>query len=157
MLGYTFRYQLFVYSYNSCLYLHTCCFRLSFSCLFIMLFIYLISAVILVIILCTLFICMSSPLSTHTHQVAFWRPWNCTSRYWTLCFYDSGVRWDCSRSFAKSWSFSLFDSGILIFLAFILFPDSRYIRFSCYSSSLFIWYHAWMLICDITIIMIYYS
>jgi len=36
--------------------------------------------------------------------------------------------------FAKSWSFSLFDSGILIFLFFILFPDSRYIRFSCYSS-----------------------
>ena len=36
--------------------------------------------------------------------------------------------------FAKSWSFSLFDSGILIFLAFILFLDSRYIRFNCYSS-----------------------
>jgi len=27
--------------------------------------------------------------------------------------------------YAKSWSFSLFDSGILIFLIFILFPDSR--------------------------------
>jgi len=26
-------------------------------------------------------------LYTHTHQVAFWRPWICTSRYWTVCFY----------------------------------------------------------------------
>ena len=35
--------------------------------------------------------------------------------------------------FAKSWSFSLFDSDILIFLAFILFSDSPYIRFNCHS------------------------
>jgi len=33
-------------------------------------------------------------LYTHTHQVAFWRPWIHTSRYWKLCFYCSGVRWD---------------------------------------------------------------
>jgi len=39
--------------------------------------------------------------------------------------------------FVKSWSFSLFDSGTLIFLIFILFSDSRYIRFICYSSSLY--------------------
>ena len=44
MLGYIFRYQLFVYSCNSCLYVHTCWFRLSFSCLFIMLFSYLMYA-----------------------------------------------------------------------------------------------------------------
>jgi len=55
--------------------------------------------------------------------------------------------------FARSWSFSQFNSGILIFLTFLLFPDFRYIRFSYYSSSLFIWYHAWMLICDIAAIM----
>ena len=38
------------------------------SYLFIMLFSYLLSVVYLVIILCTLFICTSSPLYTHTHS-----------------------------------------------------------------------------------------
>jgi len=61
--------------------------------------------------------------------------------------YDETVR------FAKSWSFSLFYSGTLIFLAFVLFPNSCYIRSSHYSSSWFIWYHAWLLICDITVFM----
>jgi len=60
-----------------------------------MLFSYLMTVIYLVIILCTLFICTNSPLYTDTHQVTFWRPWICTSRYWTLCFYCSGIRWDC--------------------------------------------------------------
>jgi len=137
-------------------YLYSCCYSviLQFSCLSYYLS-YLMYAVYLVIILCTLFICTSTFLYTHTHQVAFSRPWLCTSRYWTLCFYCS-VFIEAIR-FAKNWSFSLFDSGILIFFAFILFPDSRYIRFSRYSSSWFIWYRAWMLICDIAVIMIKYS
>ena len=42
---------------------------LLFSYLFIMLFIYLPSAVYLIIILCTLFTCTSSPLYTHTHTL----------------------------------------------------------------------------------------
>ena len=45
-------------------------------------------------------------LFTHTHQVAFWRPWICTSRYWMLCFivqvFDETVR------FARSWILSPF-------------------------------------------------
>jgi len=65
--------------------------------------------------------------------------------------YDETVR------FVKSWSFSLFYSGTLIFLAFILFPDSCFIRSSRYSSSWFIWYHAWLLICGIAVFMLYYS
>ena len=40
--------------------------QLSFSYLFIMLFSYLLSVVYLVIILCTLFICTSSPFYTHS-------------------------------------------------------------------------------------------
>ena len=75
MLGYTFSYQLLVYSCDSWL-LSSFMLLCSYPSvqLFIMLFSYLIFVVILVIILCTLFICMSSPLYTHTHQVAFWRP-----------------------------------------------------------------------------------
>jgi len=52
---------------------------------------------------------------------------------------------------------SLSDSGILISLSFLLFPYSWYIGFSCYSTFSFIWYHAWMLICDIAVIMFHYS
>jgi len=101
--------------------------------LFIMLFIYLPSAVYLVIILCTLFICTSSPLYTHTltrslsDDPRFARP--------DIGRFVSVVQVFVETvHFAKSWSFSLFDSGILIFLSFMLFPNSRYIRFSCYSS-----------------------
>jgi len=116
--------------------------QLSFSYLFIMLFSYLLSVVYLVIILCTLFICTSSPLYTHTltrslsNDPEFARPD-------IGCFVSIVQVFEETVRFAKSWNFSLFDSSILIFLVFILFPNSRYIRFICYSSSLFIWYHAW--------------
>ena len=106
---------------------------LLFSCLFTMLFSYLMFVVYLVIIMCTLFICTSSPFYTHTHSLGrFLTTLDLHVQILDACFYcqvfDETVR------FVKSWSFSLFDSGILIFLAFILFSDSRYIRFSCYSS-----------------------
>jgi len=139
-----------VYSCFTCLLSARLFMLLLFSCLFIMLFSYLMSAVILVIILCTLFICTSSPLYTHTHQVAFWRPWICTSRYWTLYFYCQVF--DETIHIVRSLSLSLSDSGILIFLIFLLFHYSRYIRSSCYSISSFIWYHAWMLICIIAVV-----
>ena len=66
MLGYTLWHQLFVYSCFTCLLSARLFMLLLFSCLFIMLFSYLIFAVSLVIILCTLFICTSSPLYTHS-------------------------------------------------------------------------------------------
>ena len=80
-----------------------------------MLFSYLMTVVYLVIILCTLFICTSSPLYTHTlirslsDDPGFVRP--DIGRFVSIVqVYDETVR------FANSWSFSLFDSGILIFL-----------------------------------------
>ena len=67
MLGYTSWHQLLVYSCISCLLSKHMFMLLLFSCLFIILFSYLISAVILVIILCTLLICTSF-LPLHTHS-----------------------------------------------------------------------------------------
>ena len=90
----------------------------------------------------------------HTHSPGRFLTRICTFRYWTLCFYYLA---DETIYIARNWSFSLSYSGILISLFFLLFPDSRYIRFSYYSSSLFIWYHAWMFIYDIAVIMIHYS
>jgi len=100
--------------------------------LLIMLFSYLMTAIYHVIILCTLFICTSFPLYTTltgslSDDPGFARP--DIGRFVSIVqVFVETVR------FAKSWSFSLFDSSILILLAFILFPNSRYIRFSCYSS-----------------------
>ena len=95
---------------------------LLFSCLFIMLFSYLMTAVYLVIILCTLFICTSSSLYTHTlirslsNDLGFARP-DIGRFIFVAQVFDETVR------FAKRWSFSLFDSDILILLAFILFSN----------------------------------
>ena len=51
---------------------------------------------------------------THTPQVAFWRPWICTPDIG--CFVSIVQVFDETVRFAKSWIFSLFDFGILIFL-----------------------------------------
>ena len=84
LLGYTFRHQLFVYS---------CFTRLLFARLFILLLFSCLLSCYLVIIWLQFFWLLFyahcfyarvSSLHTHTHQVAFWRPWICTSRYWTL-------------------------------------------------------------------------
>ena len=61
------------------------------------------------------------------------------------------------RSTLRKDSEFLFDYGILASPLFILFPDSLHIIISCHSSSLFIYYHVWMLICDTAMIMIYYT
>ena len=115
-------------------YLHTCCYAviLQFSCLTCY-FSYLIFAVYLVIILCTLFYARAFPF-THTltrslsDDPGFARP--------DIGRFVSVVQVFVETvHFAKSWSFYLFDSGTLIFLAFVLFPDSCYIRSSRYSSS----------------------
>ena len=92
--------------------------QLSFSYYLIMLFSYLLSVVYLVIILCTLFICTSSPLYTHTltrslsDDPGFARP--------DIGRFVSIVQvFEETARFAKSWSFSLFDSGNLICLHII--------------------------------------
>ena len=163
MIGYTSWHQLVITVVLLVFYLHAfscnCYSVVCLSCylvsLWLMLFSYLMTAVYLVIILCTLFTCTSSPLYTHTHQVAFWRPWISMSRYWTLCFHCSGIRWD--RTLREElellpirfWYSYL--SCLHIISWFLLYQIQLLFQ------SLFIWYHAWMLICDIAVIMIYYS
>ena len=68
--------------------------------------------------------------------------------------YFSDQVFDKPEHVERSLEFLLFDSGILAsFLFFFLyFSWFLYIRFGLYFSSLFIWYHAWMLLCDITVI-----
>ena len=69
MLGHTFRHHLVVtlvlLAFSAYLFI-----LLLFSCLFVMLFNYHMTAVILVIILCTLFICTSSFTHTLTRSLS---------------------------------------------------------------------------------------
>ena len=58
---------------------------------------------------------------------------------------------------ARSWKLSFLDHRYSCSLSFLLFLDSLYSIISCHSISLFIYYHVWMLICNIAAIMIYYS
>jgi len=89
---------------------------------------------------------------SYTLTGIFWRPWICTSRYWMLS-YIVQVFVELIR-FTRSWNFSLFDFGSLAFFfipIFVLFLILVY-QIQSFSSSLFIWYHAWMLVCDIAVI-----
>jgi len=60
MLGYTYLHQLFVYSCNSCLFIFIHVIQLSFSCMFIILFSYLLSVHI---------VYMHELLPLHTHSL----------------------------------------------------------------------------------------
>ena len=92
-----------------------------------------------------------SPLHTHTLiMVAFWRPWVCTSSYWTIIsnvqVFDETVR------FANSWSSFLFYSGILISVIILLlswFSLYRFqLPFSCHYSSAIIVIVMYMYCCS---------
>ena len=119
-------YQLLVYSCDSCL-ISLSMIVISYTSvqLFIMLFSCLIFAVILVITLCTLLYARALPF-THiltrslSDDPEFVRP-DIGRLVSIVQVLDEFVR------FANSWSFSLFYSGTLIFLAFVSFPDSYYI------------------------------
>jgi len=120
-------HQLFVYSCDSCL---LSSFRLLFSYLSVVcLLLYLVILCLQFILLLFCAHCLHARTLPFTHTIT------------RSLFDDPGfVRPDIGRfvsivqvfvgivRFAKSWSFSLFDSGILIFLTFILFLDSHYIR-----------------------------
>jgi len=105
--------------------------------------------------------------SLYTHSLGrFWRPWIRKSRVLVIFLYCSGIRWDRTLreeldllpiwfrySYPSylpviSW-FSIYQIQLLF--PFLHFLDFMYIKFSFYSS-FFIWYHAWMLICDIAVI-----
>ena len=126
-----------------------------FSCLFILLFSYHMTVVFLVISLCTLFTCTSFSLYTHTHQVAFWRPWICTSRYWTLV---SIVQvFDEIVCFARSWTLSSFwfwYSYISLFLLlFLIHVNHTWLLFH----SLFHFRSCVAFICIIAVIIDHYA
>ena len=79
--------------------------QVVFSYLSIMLFSYLLSAVYHIIICKYCLYARTLLLFTHAHWVAFWQPWICKSRYWTLSYIvQVFVEAVC---FARSWSFSL--------------------------------------------------
>ena len=72
------------------------------------------------------------------------------------CFlYCSGGWWD--RTYCEELEFFSSWSSVFLFAFILLFFDSLYIIISYHFVSLFIYYHVWMLICDIAVIMIYYS
>ena len=52
-------------------------------------------------------------------------------------------------------SFSLLDHRYSCSLSFLLFLDSPYIIISCHFIFVFIYYHVWILICDIAVIVIH--
>ena len=128
MIGYTTWHQLLVYGCDNCV---ISLFVLSSDILqFSYLSCYLVSYICSCscYYLCTLFTCTSFSLYTHTHQVAFWRPWICTSRYWTIV---SIVQvFDETVYFARSWSLSPFYPGILAFLYSYHYPWFMYFTLS---------------------------
>ena len=135
MLGYTFCHQLFIYSCNSWLFIFIhVVIQLSFSsaiCLSCYLS-YLMYADYLVIILCTLFICTSSPLYTHS----LGRFLTTLDLHVQILDADSIVQmYDETVRLARNQTLS-FDSGILSFL------------YSCYYSLIPV-YHHWLLFCSL--------
>ena len=136
-----------VNSCNSCLFIFIHVIQLSFSCMFIILFSYLLSVHI---------VYMHELLPLHTHSLGrFLTTLNLHVQILDAVFLLSGVRWDGTLREELELFPIRFQYSHLSYLHII--PDSRYISFSCYSSSWFIWYHAWVLICDIAVTMIYYS
>ena len=135
MLGYTFWHQLFVYSCDSCLlssFMLLCSYPLviCLSCYLVILYLQL-----FFLLFCAHCVYARALPFTHTHLPGrFLTTLDLHVQILDGLFLLFRCLMRLIVCFAKSWSFSLFDSGILILLAFILFPDSQYIRFSCYSS-----------------------
>ena len=122
---------------------------ISFITLFLILII-LLSSISVYHVVIAYIIFLHEHLLLYIHSLGrFWQSWIRTSKFLDT-LYCSGGR--VIVRFARIWSFSLFISGILISLVFLLFPDFRYISDSVFISVLFIWYHVWMLICDIAVI-----
>ena len=82
--------------------------HLYFACYFSLILVYIIITCIHVICTCTF------PFILHTHWVAFWRPWICTSRCWM--FYFIYQVFDETEHVARSLESSLFDFWYSTFL-----------------------------------------
>jgi len=111
---------------------------ISFIVLFLTLIISL-SFILVYYVVIAYIVIMHEHFFIYTHSLGrFWRPWIRTSRVLDIFLYCSSVR--VNVRFARSWSFSLFDSGILaLFPAIILW--FLCITLSFYSIPYFIWDH----------------
>ena len=116
---------------------------------FITLFLILIILFQFIMLLLTLFLCTSTfPL--HTLIRSLLTTLNLHVQILDILCSCSGVHW--ARTLCEELEFLSFGSDILFSLVFLLFPDSWYISDSVFIPVLFIWYHAWMLICNIAVI-----
>ena len=148
MLGYTSWHQLFVYSCISCI--------LSADLFVLLLFSYLLFSALNLLLFCTH--CLyARALFLMRSLGRFLTILNLHVQILNILFYWLGVRWDwtyCEElEFLPFWfwySCLYFDILSSFLFLFLYFPWFLYIRFSLCSSS-FIWYHAWMLICDIAV------
>ena len=113
------------------------------------LFCYLLFQFIMLLLL-TLLLCTSTFPFTHTLIRSLLTILNLHIQILDVLCSCSGVHWACTL--CEELEFLSFGSGILISRVFLLFSDSRYISDSVFISVLFIWYHAWMLIYDIAVI-----
>ena len=154
MLGYTsWHHQLFVCSCNSCLFVFIhAVIQLSFSCLFIMLFSYLLCGLSYYYFVHIVY--MHEHFSLHTLG-NFLTILDFHVQIFDAFLYCSGVRWDRTLREVLDFLPIWFRYSYLSYLP-VIFWFSIY-QFSCYSSSLFIWNHVWMVICDIVVIMIHYT
>jgi len=86
-----------------------------------LLFNYLLFTVLIMLLLCTHCLYIRAPLLfLHTHWVAFWRSWICTSRYWTLYSIDQVLM--SSYASRGAWSYPRLDHQYFYFLLFRWFP-----------------------------------
>jgi len=122
--------QLFIYSCDSCL-LST----------YLLLFSYpsVVCLLLYLVILCLQLSCyyyvhivyMHEQSSLHTHSLGrLLTTLDLHVQILDALFLLSGVRWD--HTYCEEFWVSLSDSGILISLIFLLFPDSTFITFSCH-------------------------
>ena len=130
---------------------------ISFITLFLILIILLSFISVIILLLFTFFLYMSTFLFTHTLIRSLLTTLDShVQDFFDNFLYCLGVR--VIVRFVRSWSFFLFDSGILtsFYSCFCTFLDSCILE-SVFIQFFFAWYHTWMLICHIAVILIYQS
>ena len=96
----------------------------------------------------------SFSLYTHTHQVAFWRPWICMSRYWTLVLLcRCSMRWYTLRGTGRSLFWFWYSCISLFLLLFLIHVYHTWLLFH----SLFHFRSCVAFICIIAVIIDYYG
>jgi len=123
---------------------------ISFIPLFLILIILFFFISVIMLLLLILLLCTSTFPFTDTLIRSLLMTLDSYVQILDVSCYWPGVRWD--RTLREELESLSCGSGILISLVFLSFHDSRYISDSILIPVLFIWYHAWMLLCNITVI-----